>query len=423
MATKHVLIVDDAIDLGRLLQEALRTANPGLPVVVVPSAEEAILESTRLSIDLLITDIRLPGMTGLDLVRKIRVRQPNIKVVVISGMAMNSTLQKQIDEINPDAFMHKPMSMPEFLDTTAMLLGLDLLDGTPAQEVKKPPKPVTAPLPPPPPRETEQDKLLKDILEQALPGVAPEDLVLRNPANDKDETKAAPSEESGLSGILTGLRSSLAAKMAMLVDERGHPVAQAGDLPDGGLMEQWMPPVMAALSAGARLSYLLGEFTGEAVHSYRGKDYDLVYAPVGQYALVIVLKPGKSAVRMALAFEDALNAQKELSEALEEMGLLVRSVSEMGAPEKAAIEQPQPVSEIMAEKDDLLAKLLEKPVTPEPGLDKLEQLLAGEGGSASMDIDSFWESAMTKEELDLNTPGVLSYEQAQKLGLLPRQGE
>ena len=419
MGTKHVLIVDDAIDLGRLLQEALRTANPGLPVVVVPSAEEAILESTRLSIDLLITDIRLPGMTGLDLVRKIRVRQPNIKVVVISGMTMNSNLQKQIDEINPDAFMHKPMSMPEFLDTTSMLLGLDLLDGTPAEEVKKPPKPVTAPLTPP--RETEQDKLLKDILAQALPGVAPEDLVLRKP--DSESEKSKEPEETNLSSILSGLRSSLAAKAAILVDDRGHPVAQAGDLPDGGLMEQWMPPVMAALSAGARLSYLLGEFTGQAVHSYRGKDYDLVYSPVGQYALLVVLKPGKSAVRMALAFEDALAAHSDLTKALEEMGLLVRSVSELGAPERAVDAEEAASAPAVKEKDDLLAKLLEGPMMPEPGLDKFEQLLAGESPRAALDLDSFWDTATAKEETDINTPGVLSYEQAQKLGLLPRQNE
>ncbi len=65
---KRVLIVDDAIDLGRLLQDAVKTAHPEVPILVVPSAEEALLEFSRLTVDLLITDIRLPGMSGLELI-------------------------------------------------------------------------------------------------------------------------------------------------------------------------------------------------------------------------------------------------------------------------------------------------------------------------------------------------------------------
>ena len=41
MSLKRVLIVDDAMELGRLYQEALRTVYPGVPVTFVPSAEEA----------------------------------------------------------------------------------------------------------------------------------------------------------------------------------------------------------------------------------------------------------------------------------------------------------------------------------------------------------------------------------------------
>jgi CheY-like chemotaxis protein len=55
---KHVLIVDDALDLGRLLQSALATLDIKVKTVVVPSAEEAILEAAHHPIDLLVTDIR-----------------------------------------------------------------------------------------------------------------------------------------------------------------------------------------------------------------------------------------------------------------------------------------------------------------------------------------------------------------------------
>lgn len=86
MGMKRVLIVDDAIDLGRMLQDALKVMHPEIPITVVPSAEEALLELTRFSFDLLVTDLRLPGMNGLELIRKIRVRQPNIKVILMTAL-------------------------------------------------------------------------------------------------------------------------------------------------------------------------------------------------------------------------------------------------------------------------------------------------------------------------------------------------
>jgi CheY-like chemotaxis protein len=74
---KRVLIVDDALELGRFLQAALKTLRPPVESVLVPSAEEAILESSQTAPDLLVADIRLPGISGLELVRKIRNRTPS----------------------------------------------------------------------------------------------------------------------------------------------------------------------------------------------------------------------------------------------------------------------------------------------------------------------------------------------------------
>src|SRR5512146_3240026 len=138
---KRILIVDDAIDLGRLLQDALKTVHPDIPISVVPSAEEALLESTRFTIDVLVADIRLPGMTGLDLVRKIRVRQPNVKVILMTGLRPDDRLFKQKDEAAPDIFLRKPIMTPDFLAAVDQLLGEP--PGTPA--VEKPTQPAATP--------------------------------------------------------------------------------------------------------------------------------------------------------------------------------------------------------------------------------------------------------------------------------------
>jgi CheY-like chemotaxis protein len=65
MKTYRALIVEDAVDVRRALKAALELTLPGFTVADVPSAEEGMLEFFRQSVDLLVTDFLLPGMTGL----------------------------------------------------------------------------------------------------------------------------------------------------------------------------------------------------------------------------------------------------------------------------------------------------------------------------------------------------------------------
>jgi CheY-like chemotaxis protein len=310
---KRVLIVDDAIELARMMQDALKVVHPDIPITAVPSAEEALLESTRLSFDLLITDLRLPGISGLELIRKIRVRQPHIKVILITAMVLDDRLNKQKDEIAPDIFFRKPVPIDTFLKAAEQLLFGSL--------------------------ETENADQVLSGSANLLPGQANLPAEKKTAVSRKVTSRlslpAEPAqelEEKGLSVILSQIRSTLGALSAMLLDDRGRSVAQAGDLPGVSLQEQLIPPIMASLSAGSRVSYLLGQTDIHAVQAYRGVDLDLVLSPVGQFTLLIALKSGRSVLRLALAFEEAMNAQSEIMAALEGMGLHVQSVVEVGAP-------------------------------------------------------------------------------------------
>ena len=115
MSLKRVLIVDDAMELGRMYQDALRTTYPGVPVSFVPSAEEAMLEATRYTFDLMIVDIRLPGMSGVDLLRKIRARQPGIKAIMITGLKIDDELRKKVETVHADKLLRKPLGVSQFL--------------------------------------------------------------------------------------------------------------------------------------------------------------------------------------------------------------------------------------------------------------------------------------------------------------------
>lgn len=61
---KHILIVDDEPQFNVLLTEVYRQAGYG--VTAVNSAMEGLAVLRRESMDLIVTDYRMPGMTGLD---------------------------------------------------------------------------------------------------------------------------------------------------------------------------------------------------------------------------------------------------------------------------------------------------------------------------------------------------------------------
>ncbi len=433
---KRILIVDDAIDLGRLLQDILKTVYPGVPVTVVPSAEEALLESTRYTFDLLVTDVRLPGMSGMELIRKIRVRQPKIKVIMMTGLTMDERLQKQRDEARPDEFLPKPITPTVFLEAVERLIAVEPSQHSQPAEEEKPAAPSRAKeKKPAQPAETailpaQEPAAAQEGLLNELAGILPGEPVEKQPQQTRRFTTGrlgtAPlplisPEDSGFSSILSSLRSSLGAVVAMLLDERGYPVAQAGDLPDPSFQAQLVAPLMASLSASAKVAYLLGLPDAEMVHAYRGAELDLVIAPIGQYTLLIGLKAGRTSIRMALAFEEALNAQGGLAAVLEGMGLHVQSAVEAGAPEMLLTEKPAAESA----EEVVPPEILDTPLGQDQNLEKFEELFSKKktGELAVEDPDAFWDTASKTEKQDLSQPGVLTFEQAQKLGLFPPEDE
>jgi len=78
-----VLIVEDDDELRSILQSAL--ARDEYDVTVAASGEEALRKMSIISYDLAITDIRLPGIDGVQLVRDIRRRWPDVVVIVLTA--------------------------------------------------------------------------------------------------------------------------------------------------------------------------------------------------------------------------------------------------------------------------------------------------------------------------------------------------
>jgi response regulator RpfG family c-di-GMP phosphodiesterase len=80
----HVLVVDDQAAIVRFLEVAL--TNQGCAMTPAASAEEALRLLSEQTYDLVISDIKMPGLSGLDLLRAVKARQPGTPVVLMTGV-------------------------------------------------------------------------------------------------------------------------------------------------------------------------------------------------------------------------------------------------------------------------------------------------------------------------------------------------
>ena len=105
-----VLVVDDDRYLLDLLLETLKTI--GYDTVGACSAQEALtlLESTPL--DLVITDILMPGMDGVEFARQVKDARPDLPVIFITGVFSSSILQK----VDAQGFLTKPFRIGQIED-------------------------------------------------------------------------------------------------------------------------------------------------------------------------------------------------------------------------------------------------------------------------------------------------------------------
>jgi two-component system C4-dicarboxylate transport response regulator DctD len=87
-----ILVVDDNVELAENVVEILEVA--GYAAVPVPSAEAALLRIAQGGIGALITDFRLPGLTGADLITELRRSGSRIPMAVMSAYTDTVSVQR-----------------------------------------------------------------------------------------------------------------------------------------------------------------------------------------------------------------------------------------------------------------------------------------------------------------------------------------
>jgi DNA-binding response OmpR family regulator len=112
--SETILVVDDEISLCDLIADTLKPL--GYKVMQASSGEEAMAFFNRgkVAIDLLVTDIVMPGMSGVELARCLRAKLVGLKVLFMSGYPAESIADHgiKLDEDHP--FLQKPFA-PDML--------------------------------------------------------------------------------------------------------------------------------------------------------------------------------------------------------------------------------------------------------------------------------------------------------------------
>ncbi len=119
--TETVLLTEDEQDVREVAREFLESA--GYTVLLAANAAEALVraEEHTGTIDLLVTDMVMPGLTGLELVRRMRQRQPEIGVVYMSGYSEQAAAEATKSDVWATV-LTKPFSRAAILRTVREIL-------------------------------------------------------------------------------------------------------------------------------------------------------------------------------------------------------------------------------------------------------------------------------------------------------------
>ena len=115
-----VMLVDDEIDIIGLFTEIL-TLN-GISVRPFTNAEEALreFEQNHSYYKLVISDVRMSPMSGIEFIKKLREIDANIKVILMTAFEME---RSQLREIDTDEFFNKPIAMNNLVQIVKKYVG------------------------------------------------------------------------------------------------------------------------------------------------------------------------------------------------------------------------------------------------------------------------------------------------------------
>lgn len=111
MSKTRILLVDDEPILLKAVEFKLK--KEGMEVVTAMSGEEAMAAlGSQEPFDIVISDVMMPGVSGIELLRKVKDQSPDVKVLLLTGLKTEETVVDAFD-LGADDFMTKPFNPKE----------------------------------------------------------------------------------------------------------------------------------------------------------------------------------------------------------------------------------------------------------------------------------------------------------------------
>ncbi|MCA9932956.1 MAG: response regulator [Ardenticatenaceae bacterium] len=363
---KRILVVDDHFEMLELLRSMLELSGHDYEVLAVPSAEEGMLELLQTSFDLLITDVRLPGMSGFDFVRRLRRRLADLPVIMITAYS-SSQGQKEAQELGVYRYFAKP------LDTDSMLTAVHTaLYGEPLNISELQPAPVS--------------KInLPNAVQRRLQSLQ---------------------METGATGLV------LASVQGQVMLELGKNVRLN------------VPQLIAKIAENVANSFILAEQLGEehpfTIQYHTGKSIELYNANVGrEYFVTLLFDVESRRGRIGTIWVFAQRAIRDLAGMLEPLLQTAVAKPTPSRPPEPAL--PDPVKVGLTKEPKTAVPHIPEPIfesPPEPTEEDMADLLAAlnlDENAAQTDLDTFWGDALGETESPTAMKNTLSLAEAAAL--------
>lgn len=366
----RILIVDDQRDVARILKTSLEILKRGYFIVEVPSGEEALLEIQRKEFDVLVTDYRLPGMMGTELIERARKRTPGLKAIVITGTSLDE-VQQDLGDTVIEAIFLKPVETDIFAEAVARAL----------------------------------------LGEQAV----------EEPADFQDEMSPIPEFPEGpIARQLSSLLRDLGASAVVFVDRTGRILLTEGALDQSLRFNELAVLLAQNFTTTVEISNYLGNAPSSAVHYYDGNWHDIYALSVGMHFFLVIVFPGGSQKQMGAVLRFGKPAAQEIIDNIGEAALIA-------FPEAYETLAEEPLEAPIAEPAAFLEETPppaphRRPKTsPLPTIDLDLDSLDAELASVGDDADNFWD-AVAGDASGL-IDDTISADEAMQLGLLSEDEE
>jgi len=113
MTSFKVLVVDDEVDFLESLVRRLKRRQ--VDAVGVPSGEAALEHLAQRAADVVVLDVKMPGMNGIDTLREIKRLYPQVEVILLTGHA---SVESGVEGLALEAFDYliKPVKLDELIE-------------------------------------------------------------------------------------------------------------------------------------------------------------------------------------------------------------------------------------------------------------------------------------------------------------------